>query len=767
VAGTTDFIEDASVMTASKDAPTVHPISVFPIDSEQYIKDWLARPYAVGDFDWSTGDTFNDVLYSTSVVAGLTANSVWMNKIQGYNLIRGTAVFRIQLNSNPFQIGRLLCHFLPFAAHLSAGHVAGKNLNLTTKSQQPHVELDCRDTSAILRIPYISPTEWYNRYVDEIEWGTFYVSVLDPLKTGATGQTTANVTIWMHFEDFEVAAPVLAQMAGKVIRAKKMGRARNARNSESEQMNTGTISSALSLVSEVADSVSSVPFISEFAKPVAWASDLAAGLASMFGFSKPLIESPQNIVIPRSLMYSVNQDGVDGSYPLGASAVNQVSLSSSFAGTNIDEMSMKFLCEVPAYVLTFALQTADLPGDQLTTFEVGPADLYFDENVAAGAAIYQLRTYPPLGYIGQLFRFYRGSIKLHLKIIKSDYHSARIIMAFNPTTDATTVSNNLSLTLHREIIDVRQSSEHEIIIPYLLESPYVPVTRPLGTVTFNVLNQLKNPETTSGQIDFQVWVSAGPDFEFAVPGEVSSRFWPLVPQADFNEETQGVIKGVGASKIDTTTLEPAVRCIGERVTSIKQLLLRHVALYTAGATQFAMYPYYFDIPNMVNSAAPTEYVYGDYHSYLATGFALWRGSFVFSIENNIETLRVMARLVPDPASTTFYTTTLSTFPSSSLSPLTAASFGSYTVPFVGANGNDKLNVRAPYYGSCESSLVHCGVGTTRPVTVDAPASRLIVWAPNTTTNLASTSVVVRRAVADDFQYGYFTGFMPVYKGVTI
>ncbi len=59
------------------------------------IADVLSRPVAVTTGTWSTSATANTTLYSSSINTLLNANTMWSRKIDGFNLYRGTAVFRI------------------------------------------------------------------------------------------------------------------------------------------------------------------------------------------------------------------------------------------------------------------------------------------------------------------------------------------------------------------------------------------------------------------------------------------------------------------------------------------------------------------------------------------------------------------------------------------------------------------------------------------------------------------------------------------------
>ncbi len=55
----------------------------------------------------------------------------------------------------------------------------------TQYTQLPNVELDARDTSCELVVPYIAPTDWYkinnSGSLDTFGWGEIVLKVLSPL----------------------------------------------------------------------------------------------------------------------------------------------------------------------------------------------------------------------------------------------------------------------------------------------------------------------------------------------------------------------------------------------------------------------------------------------------------------------------------------------------------------------------------------------------------------------------------------------------------
>lgn len=764
--GTTEFVDDSSVRYATRSKYIYSDLSVHPEASQQNLTEWLKKPLEIANFNWLTTDTTNSELF-TYDLSTLQNEAYFNQKLNGFALMRGKIKLRVQVNAQPFQAGRLLLHFIPFKVHHQAQQTITRNYDLTTKTQQPCVEIDCRDTSCELEIPYISPSSWYGRENGLFDWGTIYLSVLSPLVTGPLGSTSVDVTIWANYEDLEIAAPARPQSS-------RMGSARPVKSKkgnlrkEKQDMNTGPISQALSTVSQVATAVEHIPMLSSIAGPVAWVSNAAASVASYFGWSKPNNETPTQLVITRSMANAVNCDGLNNAQGLGVSAVNELAISNDFAGTDIDEMNLNFINSIPAYIDSRPWSISNNTGDTLYLVRVSPSMIYRETTVTKGTATHEILTMPPFCYAANAFQLYRGGITFHIKIVKTDYHSGRLIIAFNPEpTYLSAITNGESIAVLREIVDIRESSEYTFTCPYLRETSYINVEEYIGTLSINVLNELRHTESVSSSIAVQVWCSAAPDFELAVPRAVLQRV-PVVPQMDnsVDAKTKGVETGIGSSTIATRDNANAANCVGEAVVSIKQLLTRQMPFYTGETvtTGLTLFPHCVETYYLKDSAVGCDNpgLGGDPMSYFGVGYALMRGSVNISVETNEPDFRVLGYLSPERFTGSNLSTSSGAFPTITTNVTTAATADVAMLPYYAntPNAENKFNVRVPFYSGCRSMMVNFGTYNTHSQLPDSSRSTLRL--ASGTKNFNANNVVVRRSVADDFQFGYFVGFPPLY-----
>jgi hypothetical protein len=176
---TTDFFDEGEAIKVTK--VQNHELAKF-VWGDSDIKNFLAKPFLIKQGTWHTSDTFSGgALYSGSIAAALNGNAYWTNKLQGYMLMRAKAVIRLVINANPFQQGKLVLGVMPLASHFTSPDPGFASRHISTLQgfrQLPCVEIDCRDTVAILEIPYIAPNNWYNLKTTHYDWGTIYLNVL-------------------------------------------------------------------------------------------------------------------------------------------------------------------------------------------------------------------------------------------------------------------------------------------------------------------------------------------------------------------------------------------------------------------------------------------------------------------------------------------------------------------------------------------------------------------------------------------------------------
>jgi hypothetical protein len=771
---TTEFIDEGEavkVTKATRDEPSKF---VYP---DNTINDFLAKPFLVKQGNWTTSQTFSvGTLFALSISNTLLANSYWTNKLQGYNLMRAKCVVRLVINANPFQQGKLLMYFSPLANSFSAndnGFGPRQTATLQGARQLPCVELDCRDTVGILEIPYIAPNNWFNIKTNTYDWGSLYCSVLSQLAMTGTTDTTVDYALYMHFEDLELAAPLVPQMAKPKVKGKNLTEEEHAKYQKT------SISGTLATVSSVASSLSAVPVLSAVMGPAAWATGVMSGVASAFGWSKPLSEDAPVIVSRQYNRNMATSDGIDTSYPLAISGSNKVQVTDRLALYDCDEMSTAFLYGVSTFWTNFSWSGTVPSGDSgsslLFSKKMDPTAIFGTGTFTTGTHVVTFHQGPPIYYLSNVFKLWRGSLEVTLKFAKTQYHSGRLQITWTPNggagTNVPTRAN--SLLALREIVDVRTQSEITLQLPYMCDSNYLPTGTSSGRLDILVLNELRAPDSVYNAIDVLVYVRGGADFELAVPSVVT--YHPYSPQMDSTSLTQLVSKPIGKSTVPTISCQEALESVGEKFTSIKQLLSRHVPVYfnnlsARPSDSVGINPYFMSIPSLSNAGLMQQgdLAYGPLN-FFAFMYLFHRGSMIIGIQKDPSvtgpnTQMVLAITTDTPSSVPQCITT--GFPTLSNASLnTTQSFTDPSFPAGGFcvtdNNMSYVSAKVPFYCQQKTSVVTNVIAGNSATDPSFPLGRLQIYSPGNLTN-----GTYFRAAGDDYQLSYFLGAPPVYVSNT-
>jgi hypothetical protein len=780
---TTTIVSDDVTLTNSMS--TTHLRTDIASTSES-IKDFLAKPYLVYTGSWPSTATPGTLLFGGF---GLATDSFLFtlaplyDKIKGFSMTRSTIVMRLQVNATPFHAGKLLMHFLPLAQYHSSmdsqfnTYVSMHNWSLTTRTQQPSIELDCRETAVELRIPYVSFTDYFvlgnGSGMPQIERGSIYLSVLAALKNGAA-LPAIDYSFYISFEDVELVAPVLPQ-AGKG----RMGRMGATKEKEAKAMASTPIANALSVAGKVASTLGSIPVLSSIATPASWVLQAASGLASAFGWSKPTNLDVMGAASRQYQRFAATSDGTDYAYPLAMKVGNHVTTTTSKTITDQDEMSFAFLKSIEAYVETVNWATTAAQSTVLYSKQIGPrSNAVFSRAVKTkGTGSQFLDSMAPAFYISNQFRQYRGSFKLRIRIAKTDFHSGRLQVTFTPRpTPVATPTVTTSYYSLREIIDIRAGNEIEITLPYMLSVPYIDVETTIGQLDIIVLNQLRAPDTAAQSVDLLFYWCAGDDFELAVPGYSKNTVnWPPVaPQSgiqDMAADQTLLSEGIGGAKLSRADTNYAEFCVGEIFTSIRQQLSRYNQIWTktlppATGPRVAIWPFFsacLSIASADGAKLAPKYG-GDLFSYYAPMYTFYRGGMRVQVDTAAAVGSISATITPGQLIGTREVFATSTSENGSNAAVAYVD-NAFTTPAGTAltdAGIGLYAVELPYY--CKTA-----VSAVIPTTTDAIPYRASTSLPehcipqSVVTVETQSTPVYYRAIAEDFQFLYFVGCPPLIR----
>lgn len=787
----TGFIDDAASVPASLPVlrePEESMISATMEERTHSIIDVLSRPVVVDSGTWTDSLVRDDTLVSLNFPDAIFNNAVnVVDKLNYFTYLRADVCIRIVINANTFQQGKLLGYFTPFESLV--GNRATVSDHTPAYTAFPHVLLDASTGNvAELRIPYVSPYSSY-RLVDNIgNIGTFYLRILNSLKTG-----NCEYTVYAWFTNISVDLPSGRENSlgttGSMLNAFKRfmrsrpnmtiatkGKVGNERfvaqvAGEENTKSQGIVSATFDTIATVASIGNEIPVVKEVAGPVSWVARFAARVAEYFGYSKSL-----NLATPCSMIQIpgkgfTNASGVDNSVVLATTQDNQLEPRNDVFGSGVDDMNIPYLVKHRCYVDSFTMDTTQTSNTLLYALPVTPGWSKLVNGVYRPSVT---------AFVASMFTLWRGGLKYKIQAAKTAYHSGRVRIVYLPATESATVDD--SDQAYNWVLDLRNSSEIEFTIPYnnilewsesrLIDDITNTRSSSVGVLRIEVLNTLRAPDTVSQDIEFNVWISGDSDLQFAVPSfqryvpslanETLSRRRPPVEEI-FEAQVLGSQQDRGfndmadkpqlfAMKVPDLVV-PCKTAIGEAINNLRYLTRRFAPIMTS--TKATAEPLYLDLPlyyykGVFDPAQDTLANYRitplDYISYL---YRFFRGGTRYKFMLNGANLADNAGfqeavLAPSFPSSREITTVPATF-YERLSVM-SCSFMHRVYSLI----NPMLEVTLPFYSQ---AIVRPIVGPDRaqPDTLTAN-SLLYKWSSN-----ATGSVDIYRAAHDDFSFGWIVG----------
>jgi hypothetical protein len=576
--------------------------------------------------------------------------------------------------------------------------------------------------------------------------------------------------------------------------------------SEARAYGVGPISSALSRLSLASNIIGEIPLLSSVAGTVSWASAIMSRAASVFGYSKPRsvdAVSKNHVGVQH---YINNTDGVSTAHSMGLYSDARVGVIPGFAGTDNDEMSISYMLSIPTWFRTIPWSQ---PVTQTTLLFSIPIQLaQFEVNL--GTSLAGIVWGPtPVAFLRRYFEYWRGSLCFKFKFVKTAFHSGRLQFSYSPSNVYTPGFTSTDY-LYKDIVDIRESNEYTVTIPYAQVLPYL--TTSGGTNGFlycHVLNNLVAPATVSSSIDILAELHAGEDFEFAfpcpptataaiylnrnAPAALMARSAIEVQEVEEEEkdleaianDSEFVSQALGENVAEmqhslqpakqpesigsgnpaaSGGLAPSLACIGEKILSLKQLLNRSIPIfYDGGRAERSVLvdPYELQLPILWNNRTDAVTMAVDYVSTFSSLFAYKRGGMRLDFYQQrvgsagtgySATFR--AALVPRSARAPFRTPGFD-----NLNDVWNVCTDSYPV---GAG----MSVEVPQYTQTHSTLNRPSSSIdVKPTDAYASNSVVIFRIGRAGTNV--TPATYLRAAADDYQLGFYIGTLPQIAGSAV
>lgn len=523
--GTTIIRDDADTasITAGVDNLRLPIIESVSVSGSQRLHDFFRKPTRLTTGTLTTSDATRIPAAPIEVDKVLIATVQKQSKFAGNLLWRGDIVLRLQVNGTRFQSGRYLLVWFPtcgsnFTDSSVQAFYRMHTCNLMEISQLPHAEIDVsKQTSVELRIPFTSifPFHTIKSTGSDMGLGAAFIFPYAKL-AGGSGNNSAPFVLWGHFENVILSGPTVTQSG--------IG---------------GSSSDGITV------------------KPA---------LPSQKHRQKNDIVRYNRMNLPYPSAVDTPSSSVSLGMTMGTNIVQSVG-----QGDGAQETTIEFIKKRPAYLTSVTWSATAIVDTNLWTMSHG---VTYSTTYGKGT------TYTPVGFLSTLFKLWRGSMIFKFKLAKNEFYSGRLAIMYLPTFRQATfpgLQAGKQEYAFREIVDIRDTSEFEVTVPYISPELWTTVGDSVGWLSVDVLDPLLAPNTVDQNITMIIEVRGGDDLEFQYPVAKDHRPWaPITVQSgDLRQtETTKVDFGVPITKIPSVVHSTTV---GETVPDIRSLIVRFCA----------------------------------------------------------------------------------------------------------------------------------------------------------------------------------------------
>lgn len=586
--------------------------------SDAELGNFFSRPIKIKEYVWAVGgvafaDIFNpwEEYFTNSRVA---------NRICNFHLLRCNLHLKIVVNGNGFHYGRMLASYLPLGPMDNVSDLSTVFPQTAVQmSQMPHIFIDptmSRGGEMILPFFYYKN----NLSIPDDDWeqmGYLILRELTGLKhaNGATDNVTISVFAWA--EDVKLSVLTTREQA---TLSPQMGR-----ESETDEANKqGMISGPATSIASVATALAAVPAIRPFALATASVAGGVAAGAKLLGYSRPALTAapaPMRNTAVSSLAVTTVPDTVD---KLSIDDKQELTIDPRISGIGpSDPLIIADIAKRESYLTSFQWDIGTAPETLLWNCRVSP--VLWAENPVRNSF-----HFPACCMAALPFQYWTGSMKFRFQFVTSAYHKGRVKVVYDPNWFASNEYN----TNYLEIVDIAEKSDFTIVVANGQETTLLDHASPgfhsvttlygssaflsksygNGVIGVYIVNELTTPNSlTNNDIEVNVFVSAGDDFEVFIPQDTFARFVFASGEGERALDAQSGIEVADSENTDerdapvqssATTLGSMyndfsnlnVVFTGETIKSFRPLLKRYSLHTILGANNFVHTDYFWRIP---------------------------------------------------------------------------------------------------------------------------------------------------------------------------
>lgn len=539
------------------------------------LAEFLSRPVLIESITWAEN---SDLTFIFNPWENFFNDTVIKRKLDNFAFLSCNLKVKLMINASPFYYGIGLMSYLPLSSFEGANVAPASAEQLFgVNSQRPHVYFYPQSNQGgELTLPYINYRDWIE--VTELTafqgFGELTISTIGNLRNAnSVAGTGVSIQIYAWAEDVKLTGNTLAV-------------ALQSQDTDDEYNDhNGVVSKPASAIAKAMGMLSDVPVIGPYATSASMIAGKIGTVASWFGFtntpninaSEPFMGKPMHAFASPEISRPSNKLTIDPK--------NELTIDSRACGMDgEDHMMISNVIQREAFVFQTEWDSTATPNTQIFAIRVNPTIANVVSSV--NEDIVQMT---PLSLVSQMFKFWRGDIIYRFQFIASKYHRGRVRLTWDPVSTPTSTPTT-STTSYTKIIDISETPNFEIRIPYQQETAYKripPVADVLpifiendfpllvgpgdnGVLNLRVFTELTSPVANAAAL-VNVSVRAADNFEFSAPDDVPKDIF-VYPVQSQDVEICSTKPETFFDVVDDSNRNLVYQ--GEHITSLRQILRR-------------------------------------------------------------------------------------------------------------------------------------------------------------------------------------------------
>lgn len=546
---------------------------------------FFARPTLIHTASWTTSDIVGNLGAAFDPWSLFLSSTAIRKKLDNFAYLRGNLHIKVLINGTPFQYGAVRYCYFPYA---SSGKIRTNPTSslplLVPYSQVPGVFMHPQaNAGGQMTLPFFYLKNWLDitSAVEVATMGNIQPVVYVPLRLAVAGGTTS-VTLRTYAWMTDV------QLMGSTLKLSLQG----------DEYGDGPVSLPASAIAAAARALTKIPVIGRFARATEIGAGAISKIASLFGYTNVPVIDDVHALVPLNAPHLAGTQIGQPIQKLTVDPKQELSIDSSFHSLGSeDELAISYLKRKESYFGSTSWSTSDVAGSQLFNMRINPnLDAHVALNNASSSQVGTRSYQVPLSYFGRLFNYWRGDIKVRVKVVCTKFHKGRLKISYDPVANIST-SDPPENVCYTQILDIGEHDDVTFVIPYHQPEGWKTIDKSIsglfpnyspgnslppraefdnGTLTIRVLNTLTAPAATTVNLLF--FVSGGENFEYAAPSSTLNPLTVAYP-------TLFDLQGEDTTDVSSTEMVIGTKAavlperyavnMGECVASLRSLLHRH------------------------------------------------------------------------------------------------------------------------------------------------------------------------------------------------